>query len=117
MIGAAKNFASTAPVVSYNLFISPKPSITATNNEGSVTSAAVTAAASGGSEPYTYAWLKLSGDSEISISSTTSNVVTFSASGVNEDVFSAIYQCTSEDALTNKLTETVAVGFLFTGGI
>jgi len=111
MIGIAKNFASTTAFTAYNAFATPAGALV-NGPAGSLTSNLITINAVGGSEPYSYAWIKLSGD-DVSISSTTNEAVTFSASGSNGDEKSATYRCTITDNLTAVVTVDVNSFFFF----
>lgn len=62
------------------------------------TTAAATVTATGGATPYSYAWSKDSGSSEISVDDPTDDETTFSlAGGVFGQVYSAIFRCTVTD--------------------
>jgi hypothetical protein len=110
MIGIAKNYAATAPFVAYNAFATPLR-VDVMGDSGGLTSNLLTINAVGGTAPYTYAWIKLSGD-DISISSTTSEIVSFSASGSNGEK-SAIYRCTVTDVPLAVSIVDVNILFLF----
>lgn len=111
MIGVSKNFAATTPFVAYGAFASPDNALT-TGPAGGLTSNSVTINAVGGDEPYSYQWLKLSGD-DVSISSETSNIVYFSASGSNGTEKFASYRCTVTDDSLNELEVDVSTAFFF----
>jgi hypothetical protein len=113
MMGASKGVMSTAPTIAYDVYITPNPAIRFGFN-GSLTTGNVTANAENGLEPYTYAWSFVSGDTSISISSTTSEVVTFSASGTDENK-QAVWKCAVTDASPAVLEDTLTVTFIFEG--
>jgi len=117
MIGAARNFASTAPVSVYSAF--PTPSfVDVSGPPGSLSSGSVTVNVDGGSGSYAFAWIKLSGGGVI-ISDDTSQVVSFTASGPDGFDVSAIYRCTVSDGINPNLTVNVNTNFTFgeSGGI
>jgi len=112
MIGMAKNLASVASNVSYTAYITPS-NVFVFSFPGSASSGTVTMNNTGGTSPFTYAWIKLSGDSEINISASTGQSVFFSAYGSGFNVFSATYQCTITDFLSADKVATVDVTFTF----
>lgn len=115
-LGMAKAFASVTPVSNYQVSISPKP-VGTIGKPGSLTSVLVSCNVQNGVEPITYLWEKVSGDS-ISISSTSSKSVKFSASGSQGQVFSAVYKCTATDSdgVPSVDSDTVNVSFIFESG-
>lgn len=116
MLSFSRNFASVAPVSVYEVSISPS-SIGTTAPPGAATSGYVECNAQNGIEPYVYLWEKVSGDN-ISISSTSSSIVTFSSFGSQGQVKSAIYRCTVTDdnGGGTSLDDTVIVTFSFESG-
>lgn len=111
MIGIARNYASSTPFTAYGAFATPA-SASAEGDPGSLTTNIVTVNGVGGVEPYTYSWMKLSGD-DVTVSSSTSSVVTFSASGSNGDEKEANYRCTVTDDALATVTVDVSSFFLF----
>lgn len=84
-------------------------SVSKTEDAASITTATVTAAATGGASPYTYAWTKLSGGSITAVSAsaaaTTFNAATMAAS----ESRSAAFRCTATDSASPQATATVDV--------
>lgn len=111
VIGAAKAIISETVVSSYAMFVSPG-SILTQSSPGSATSSICEAYPSNGDEPYTYAWTKKSGDN-ITINYPSSKLTTFSASGSNGDLLSAIFECEVVDNSLNSLIDEVQVVFIF----
>lgn len=115
MIGATKNFAAATvvPFVEYAAFSSPGSIKVITFSSGSVSSNDLRIDVTGGIPAYTYSWIRLSGSSEIGISSLTSNVVRFNASGFAGSSYSSVYRCTITDTSLSELTVDVSVRFSF----
>lgn len=68
--------------------------------------------ASGGTAPYTYAWVRQSGALNITADSPTSDSTAFSADTMFYPTsYSAVFQCTVTDALGATATALVAVEF------
>ena len=65
--------------------------------------------ATGGQAPYSYAWTRESGSALISISSTTSNVVHWSAMVGRNSLFESTWKCTVTDAESRVLSISVGV--------
>lgn len=77
---------------------------------GGTTSSKTTATASGGSGTKTYLWTRVSGDTGISIVSSTSATTAFSATvNVTNPMFDAVFKCTVTDASGSADSNTVAV--------
>lgn len=76
----------------------------------SATTGSCVVTAAGGTSPYTYSWARVSGDSSIAITSSTSASTTFSRTGlvVNTD-YSAIFRCTVTDNVSATTTVDVTV--------
>lgn len=70
---------------------------------------------SGGTPPYTYAWTKQSGSSDISNGSTGSSELSFSCSGDGSIIsaFEAIWRCTVTDAALDTVQEDFTIRFVF----
>lgn len=86
-------------------------SISKTGTAGTITTDTVTAAASGGTPGYTYAWTKVSGDSITAVSAATA-ATTFQATSVTTgETRTAIFRCTVTDgaAATATVDVTVAI--------
>jgi hypothetical protein len=66
----------------------------------SVTSPTTTAVASGGTGPYTYAWVKLDGDSRISATFPSAAATEFTATLPPETFVEASYRVTAIDTIT-----------------
>jgi len=110
-LGSLKGLGSTAAGVAYTVFCTPTESITDNLPPGSHTSSQVTANVTGGQEPYTFTWTKLSGG-PIGISDSSAQVVTFNASSGGGDL-QATYEVEVEDNLAATVTTTINVEFLF----
>jgi hypothetical protein len=93
---------------SITLAISPSP-VTKTGRTATITTGNVTATPTGGLAPYTYAWVKQSGD-DINITAPSSAVTAFRADGMSVDeVRTAVFRCTCTDALSTTDSEDVTV--------
>jgi hypothetical protein len=108
----------SSPVASYSPgfeLILSENNLIAETASSTVTSIAVDAAPSGGSAPFTYAWVKLSGaGSALSPSVATT---AFRATGVPAyDSFVGVFRCTATDALGATAQADVTVEFTNTGG-
>lgn len=80
---------------------------------GPFTTNSVTITASGGTQPYTYAWSKVSGDT-LTISSATSATVNWTASGTAPQTLSAVWNCVITDAAGRTVTSSnVSVSIAF----
>jgi hypothetical protein len=90
---------------SLTLSISPSPS-EAASFSSPVTSGNTTATPSGGLAPYTYSWVKLSGDTIVA-NSPTSAVTTFTGNVPPDATRSAIFRCTCTDSLGATATADV----------
>lgn len=116
MIGIAKNFAASAPIVNYNVFLTPGLSATIGPVSGSATSNQVTVNIEGEVDPVTYVWLKISGD-PITIDDGIPTSVTFSANSSNGILQAAVYEveATDSDGVPNVDTAQIFVTFEFGG--
>jgi hypothetical protein len=84
-------------------------SISATRRLSSVNSGQVTATPSGGQVPYTYAWVKQSGD-DISAANSVSAITSFQATGMAiDETRNAVFRCTCTDSLGSSATADVSV--------
>jgi hypothetical protein len=93
---------------SITLSISPSPA-TRTGQLATITTANVTATPAGGLAPYTYAWVKQSGD-DINAVSPSSAVTRFRADGMSApETRTAIFRCTATDSLSTSDSEDVTV--------
>jgi len=110
-LGSLKGLATTSAAVQYTVFCTPSTSTTDNLPPGSHTSAAVTANVTGGVEPYTFQWTKLSGN-PIGISDDTAQVVTFNASSGGGDLV-ATYEVEVTDNVAAKVSTEILVEFLF----
>jgi hypothetical protein len=73
---------------------------------GTINTAAVTCTPTGGLNPYTYSWVKQSGDT-ITANQPTSASCAFQASGmVEEEVRTAVFRCTVTDTLGTAVTSS-----------
>lgn len=85
--------------------------VTKTGLTSSLTTASVTVTPSGGTGPYTYSWVKQSGDT-ITADSTTAATTTFSATGLaSPESRTAVFRCTATDSasLTASVDVTVTI--------
>jgi hypothetical protein len=100
------NFTSGGGAIT--LTLSPSP-VSASRRLNTVTSANVTATPAGGQTPYTYAWVKQSGD-DISAINPTSAITTFQATAMAVDeTRNAVFRCTCTDNLGSSATADVSV--------
>lgn len=111
-IGAAKNFAGGIAVEAYGVFLTPSSSET-TAPAGAATSAQVTANVTGGQEPITFSWVRISGAPIINVSDDTAQKITFNASGSSGADFSALFRVTVTDNTLSEVTADISVNFLF----
>lgn len=77
----------------------------------------VTASGSGGTAPYSYSWVWVSGDSAISANSPSSATTSFAATVSTGDNFRASFRCTVMDAVGATATVNVSVNIYCTGGL
>lgn len=77
------------------------------------TSRATTAQAFGGSAPYTYAWTRVSGDTEIFPGSPTAATTKFYAGSAVEDSFSGVFKCVVTDS-TAAIVDSSGVTIVLT---
>lgn len=110
-IGASKNFAVTAPSVTFTAFITPS-SILTVGPAGGLTSSNVTCSTTGGVDPLTFAWLKISGDA-IGVDNPTEQTTTFNASGSAGQQLIAVYRCTVTDDVAAERSADITVRFTF----
>lgn len=76
---------------------------------GPFTTVACTITPSGGNPGYTYAWARQSGDATITISSSTAQSPTWTASGTAPTPKSAVWRCTVTDSLAQSVNVDVTV--------
>lgn len=110
-VGAAKSLGSVGAIQVYSAFITPS-GISVISPPGSASSPVATVNVNAGTAPFTYSWLKLSGD-PITISDDTSDMVTFSAQISNGVFQQSTWRVTVEDSLTNTTTADINVNFTF----
>lgn len=104
--GAALN-ATTA----LSATVSPA-SIAKLTTSASDNSASATVTASGGTAPYTYAWTRISGATEITANSTTAATTSFNCTGLAAgEVNNAVFRCTVTDSVSATATADVSVQF------
>lgn len=84
-------------------------SVTDSNLFVNVVSNGVTVTPTGGTGPYTYLWMKLSGDSAVTVSNSTAASVTFSATVPRDQERSAVYRCIVTDSLAASAFVNVSV--------
>lgn len=82
-----------------------------TNNSLFVTvnSNSITATAAGGTGPYTYSWVKLSGHSAIAVSNAAAASVYFTANVARDAEYTATYRVTATDTIGEHGSTTVTV--------
>lgn len=70
---------------------------------------------SGGTPPYTYAWTKLSGSSDISNGATDASEITFTCAGDGSTIsaFEAEWRCEVEDAALDTVQADFTIRFIF----
>jgi hypothetical protein len=104
------NFTSGAGTITLTLSTS---TISATRRVSTVTSANVTATPASGQTPYTYAWVKQSGES-ISATNPTSAITAFQATGmIVDETRNAVFRCTCTDHLGSSATADVSVSLTY----
>lgn len=81
------------------------------------TTSPATVTATGGTTPYTYAWTKVSGSTEMGITSASSASTTFSYSFRTQGLFSATFKCTVTDNAGFEEEITIGVTLIYIGGI
>lgn len=91
------------------------PSFGAWTGTSTVTTGAHTATPTGGLAPFTYAWVKLSGDA-ISITSPTHAVTTFSGN-VDSGDLTAVFRCTVTDSLGTTATDDLNMSIALRGDL
>lgn len=79
-----------------------------------VTSNNVTVSVTGGTGPYTYSWVRLSGDSAVSATASTSATTAFSATIGKNGEKTATFRCTVTDSLLATDTVSVSVTLTYT---
>ncbi len=84
-------------------------SVSKTEDAATITTATVTAAATGGAGPYTYAWTKLSGGSITAVSASSAATTFTAATMAAAESRSAIFRCTATDSASPVATATVDV--------
>ena len=109
----SKNFAATTAIVNYSVFLTPG-SVLVESPVGSATSGIVTANVTGGVEPFTYQWTRLSGD-PITVNFPTAQQTTFSANSSNGQFQFAEFEVevTDSDGPPNVTTTAITVVFSF----
>ena len=109
-VPATTGMPAKAASVSSALTIWATPGTTSkTGSAGTVTTDTITAAATGGTPGYTYAWTKVSGDS-ITVVSAATAATTFQATSVTTgETRTAIFRCTATDAAAATATVDVTV--------
>jgi hypothetical protein len=90
-LGSLKGLATTSAAVQYTVFLTPSFIHTDVFSLGSGTSSTVTVNVSGGVEPFSYVWTKISGD-PITVNDGAPASVTFSANSSNGLSQSAVFQ-------------------------
>lgn len=84
-------------------------SVSKTGTAGTITTDAITAAASGGTPGYTYAWTKVSGDSITAVSASTAATTFRGTSVTTGETRTAIFRCTVTDGAAATATVDVSV--------
>jgi hypothetical protein len=92
-----------------SLTISPS-SLTSSGSNSSVTTASTTATPFGGTSPYTYAWTRQSGSTDIAVDSSTSATTTFTGTSlVSGSTYDAVFRCTVTDDAAATIYGDVSV--------
>lgn len=110
-VGSLKARASTGTIPVFSAFLTPS-FVEVISSPGSATSPTVTVNVTAGVEPYTYSWLKLSGD-PITINDDTSDKAIFSAQISNGVFQQSTWRVTVEDDTTATTTADITVIFAF----
>jgi hypothetical protein len=76
---------------------------------GTTTSSVITGTVSGGTGPFTYAWARVSGDTQITAGSPTAAATTFSATCYDAVEFSTVFRLTVTDANGATATADITV--------
>lgn len=101
------NFTSGAGSISLSL--SPTTITKTGRNNATVTSTQVVAIPTGGQTPYTYAWVKQSGD-DISATAPAASSTQFRATNMEiDETRTAVFRCTATDAFANSDSEDITV--------
>ncbi|MEY4402180.1 MAG: hypothetical protein RIR91_215 [Verrucomicrobiota bacterium] len=102
-----------ASSVSTALTVSVSPSsVYKSGSTASQTSGSVTATATGGTSPYTYAWVRTSGSTSITANTPSAATTTFSVTGLlNDTTADAVFTVTATATGGATTTSTVAVSF------
>jgi hypothetical protein len=89
--------------------VSPS-SVSKTDSTASITTASVTVTATGGTSPYSYAWTRISGSTDIAADSASAATTTFTGSSlVSGTSYSATFRCTVTDNVAATATADVSV--------
>lgn len=100
MIGAPTDSTSGTPAVSVTLSAS---SVSGSGSTDSITTGNITATASGGTSPYTYAWARRSGDSNTTATKPSNTRSAFNRTGcIAGTSYSATWRCTVTDVNGNS---------------
>ena len=104
MIRSISLIATNKPASSFAVSLS-QYTISATASTNSIQTGSVTASATGGTAPYTYAWSNVGGDSSISAASPTNASTAFRrGSCVSGNTYTSTWVCTVTDATTATAT-------------
>lgn len=85
-------------------------SIEKTATSASITTASTTVTASGGTPPYTYAWVRQSGSTSLNVDSAAAATTTFTGSSLaSGTIYAAVFRCTVTDNVAATKTVDVSV--------
>jgi hypothetical protein len=108
---ATNGVAAAADSIPGSLTATVAPSsVSKTDTGTTIVTASVTVTAAGGTAPYTYSWVRTSGSTLITATSSTAATTTFTGSSLaSGSTYSAVFTCTVTDAAAATKTAVVSV--------
>jgi hypothetical protein len=108
---ATNGVAAAADSIPGSLTATVAPSsVSKTDTGTTIVTASVTVTAAGGTAPYTYSWVRTSGSTSITATSSTAATTTFTGSSLaSGSTYSAVFTCTVTDAAAATKTAVVSV--------